>query len=63
MEGKAHKLSHPMLYGWRVSDAPSDNKINMRYLSERLKQDVYEPYRHTDWLIKLDADIADLLKE
>ena len=52
-----------MLYGWRVSDAPSDNKINMRYLSERLKQDVYEPYRHTDWLIKLDADIADLLKE
>ena len=60
---KAHELRHPMLYGWRVSDAPSDNKINMRYLSERLKQNVYEPYRQTDWFIELDSDVTDLLKE
>ena len=63
MTVKAHTLKHPLLYGWPVSDAPSDNKINMRYLSERLKQNVYEPYRQTDWFIELDSDVTDLLKE
>ena len=63
MDVKAHNLIHPMLYSWRVSDAPSDRKINMRYLSERLKQNVYESYHQTDWFIKIDSDTAKLLKE
>ncbi len=59
---KEHNLTHPMLYGWQVPDAPSDNKINLRYLQERLRQKVYDPYRLTDWFAKIDNDIAVIMR-
>ena len=62
MTVKEHKLTHPMLYGWQVPDAPSDNKINLRYLQERLRQKVYDPYRLTDWFAKIDNDIAVIMR-
>lgn len=46
---KEHRLDHPMLYGWQVFCAPSDCRMNLRSLSEQLKQEVYVPYRGTDW--------------
>lgn len=61
MAVKKHKLIHPMLYGWQTSDTPSDNKSNIRYLSERLKQDVYDPYRQIDWFKTIEVDTAKLL--
>lgn len=61
MAVKKHKLIHPMLYGWQTSDAPSDNISNIRYLSERIKQDVYDPYRQTDWFKTIEVDTAKLL--
>lgn len=62
MDVKAHVLRHPMLYGWRISDAPGDNKINMRFLSERIKQSIYEAYRNNDWFVKIDCATGKLLK-
>lgn len=56
---KNHKLSHPMLYGWQVYHAPSDNKINIRFLKDRLSQSIYDRYREKEWFDmitkKLDA--------
>ena len=62
MTVKGHKLTHPMLYGWQVSNAPSDKKINLRYLQERLQQRVYDPYRLTDWFIRIDNDVAKIMR-
>ncbi len=62
MDVKAHELRHPMMYGRRVSDAPSDNKINMRFLSERIKQNLYDTYRNNDWFVKIDCATEKLLK-
>lgn len=61
MSVKNHRLTHPMLYGWQVCDAPSDNKINMRFLSERLQEKIYDPYRSADWFIKTENEIAEIM--
>ena len=63
MTVKEHKLTHPMLYGWQVSDAPSDKKINLRYLQERLQQKVYDPYRLTDWFAKIQTRITEIMEK
>ncbi len=62
MTVKEHKLSHPMLCGLQVYNAPSDNRINVRCFSEYLKQAVYEPFRKTPWFSELESNTVDLLK-
>ena len=61
MTVKAHKLNHPLLYDWPVSDAPSDNLINVRFMKDSLAKDVYAEYRDCGWFIALQKKIEDLL--
>ena len=61
MTVKKHELKQPMLYGWTVPNTPSDHKINMRYLADRLKQNVYDPYRKTAWFSEIEANTVALL--
>lgn len=61
MSVKEHKLEHPMLYGWPIYSAPSDNKINIRFLSERLAQQIYDKYREKEWFTAIERKIAGLL--
>lgn len=58
---KKHKLEHPMLFGWAIANAPSDNKIAMRYLADRLNQKLYDPYRRNAWFSAIEADTATFL--
>ena len=58
---KKHKLGHPMLFGWTVMNAPSDNKNIMRYLADRLSQALYNPYRREVWFSAIEANIASSL--
>lgn len=63
MTVKAHTLKHPLLYGWPVSDAPIDNKLNMRYLSERIEREIYNPYRSLDWFAKIQTRITEIMEK
>ncbi len=60
---KEHSLSHPMLDGLQVYNAPSDKQSIIRSLSDRLKQSVYDLYRQTPWFSTIAATTKDLLKE
>lgn len=62
MSVKEHKLKHPLLNGWQADPAPDDNKINLRFLSDRLKQDFYDPYRKTEWFLSIESRLDYLLK-
>lgn len=59
---KEHKLDHPMLYDWLVSDAPEDNGINVRLLSDKLKQSVYDPYRKEAWFTRIETETSKLFR-
>ena len=61
MSVKKHKLNHPMLYGWQVCDAPSDNKINVRFLNESLSQSIYDRYRDQEWFHSIVERVNALL--
>ena len=61
MSVKKHKLNHPMLYGWQVYDAPSDNTINLRFLYDRLSQSVYDRYREKEWFDMITKKLDTLL--
>ncbi len=50
---KAHALTHPLLYGWEIADAPSDNKQIVRTLREELNWSCFDEYKQKDWLIEL----------
>lgn len=57
-----HTLSHPMLYGLQVIKAPSDEKSNLRFLKDNLKQELYDAYREKDWFVSVESTITDCLK-
>lgn len=54
---KAHKLTHPLLYGWQIENAPSDNMQVVRAVIEDLKYHAYDAYRNKDWFIELIAQL------
>ncbi|HRY77203.1 MAG TPA: helix-turn-helix transcriptional regulator [Candidatus Izemoplasmatales bacterium] len=59
---KAHKLTHPMLYGWwGVLDTPSDKEINLRLMRKTLEKGAYDEYRDSEWFIALENKLSKCL--
>jgi len=52
-EVKAHELTHPLVYGMRISDAPSDNMQTVRMLKNELMMECFDPYRDKRWFAEL----------
>lgn len=48
-----HKLTHPLLFGWNIQDAPSDNRRILRWFQAELNKDYLNAYRNTPWLQEL----------
>ncbi len=48
-----HELTHPMLYGWHVSAAPSDNKINLRFMKNALSRAAFDSYKDKKWFVEI----------
>ena len=46
---KEHILEHPLVMGWRVYDAPSDNKQIVRLLKKELSFAFFDKYRDMSW--------------
>lgn len=57
---KNHTLTHPMLYGWDVADAPSDNIMNLKLMKETLAEKIYDDIRSCEWFQKLEMKTAAL---
>lgn len=45
----AHTLTHPLLYGWQVEAAPSDNLQIVRMLNRQLGWECFNNYKDTQW--------------
>ena len=50
---KAHILTHPLVYGWQIADAPTDNKQLVRALREEMMWQCYETYLDKPWFVEL----------
>lgn len=50
---KSHILTHPLVYGWTIADAPSDNMQIVRTLREELNWSCFDAYKQKDWFIEL----------
>lgn len=57
---KAHTLTHPLLYGWQVADAPSDHKQLVRNLKAELAWKCFDEYRNKDWFVSLVARLENV---
>ncbi len=56
---KAHNLTHPLVMGWHVDDAPSDNKQVLNMLKSYLSQECYGECGAFDWF----TDIVNRLEQ
>lgn len=45
----AHTLTHPLLYGWQVEAAPSDNLRIVRMLKKQMDWECFNKYKDTQW--------------
>ena len=50
---KEHKLIHPLVRGWQISDSPADHTQMVRFLQGELMQEYYKPYRGKEWFVEL----------
>lgn len=50
---KSHSLTHPLVCGWKIADAPSDNMQIVRTLSTELNGDCFDAYKQKDWFAEL----------
>ena len=57
---KNHTLTHPMLYGWSVADAPHDNRMNLKLMKKTLAEKSYDDFRSCEWFQKLEMKVAAL---
>ena len=48
-----HKLTHPLLFGWKIQAAPSDNFRMLEWFQSELEKDYLSEYRNADWLLDL----------
>lgn len=48
-----HKLTHPLLFGWKIQAAPSDNFRILEWFQSELEKDYLKEYRNADWLLDL----------
>lgn len=61
MSVEEHNLTHPLLYGWHVSAAPSDNKQVVQMLKRELEWDCFDAYRSKDWFMEINRTLHALL--
>ena len=57
MAVKAHALTHPLVYGWKVANAPTDNKQLVRNLKTELMWECFDEYRNKDWFVGLVSQL------
>lgn len=48
-----HKLTLPLLFGWEIQAAPSDNLRILEWFKNELKKDYLSAYRNAGWLVDL----------
>lgn len=58
---KEHKLKHPLVMGWQVYDAPSDNKQVLQLLKSELAWDCFNEYRSAKWFKDIEAKLSGML--
>ncbi len=58
---KEHDLKYPLVMGWHVYDAPSDNKQVVRLLKKELSWDCFNEYRNSEWFINIENRLNQLL--
>ena len=54
---RAHMLTHPLVYGWHIADAPTDHKQMVRALREEMMWQCYETYRDRSWFTELISQL------
>lgn len=54
----AHKLTHPLVYGWQVADTPNDNMQIVRTLLEEMHWECFEGYKQKEWFTALIKKLA-----
>lgn len=52
-----HKLSHPLLFGWEIQAAPSDNFRMLEWFQKELKKDYLCKYQNADWFLDLQQKV------
>ena len=57
---KDHTLTHPMLYGWRIADAPEVPTMQLKLMKETLAENVYDAFRSCEWFQKLENKLTTL---
>ena len=57
---KDHDLNYPLVMGWHVYDAPSDNKQVVRLLKKELAWDCFNEYRNKDWFVDIENKLKRL---
>ncbi len=58
---KDHDLSYPLVMGWHVYDAPSNNKQVVRLLKTELTWDCFNDYRNRDWFVEIEKKLNNIL--
>lgn len=58
---KEHDLTHPLLDGWHVAAAPSDNTQWIRMMRSDLGDTCFDSYRTAPWFISIEKSLAALL--
>lgn len=58
---KDHDLHSPLVMGWHVYDAPSDNKQIARLLKKELTWDCFNEYRNKEWFTNIENRLSMLL--
>ena len=61
MSVQEHDLTLPMLSGWHIQAAPSDNKQWVRLMQADLEHECFDGYRDTNWFAEIQRQLAELL--
>lgn len=54
----AHKLTHPLVYGWQVADTPNDNMQIVRTLLDEMHWECFDGYKQKEWFAALIKKLA-----
>ncbi|MBO5023384.1 MAG: helix-turn-helix domain-containing protein [Clostridia bacterium] len=58
---KEHDLDYPLVKGWHIYDAPSDNKQVVRLLKKELLWNCFDEHRDKDWFVDIENKLNQLL--
>lgn len=54
-------LTLPLLMGWHIQAAPSDNKQCVRQMQADLEHECFDSYRDTAWFAEIHRQLTKLL--